>query len=104
MMVMGPKHRPDEWDSRMREAVGPDATIVQKTGEFEFAALSEEDKRNYKVRFVGPDSGDGHDLELYQSWEMQKMKMRLAFGRPMVPDEARQIRQIRRRISSRPDI
>jgi hypothetical protein len=31
MSIIGKKHKPEEWDARVREAIGRDVTLVQKT-------------------------------------------------------------------------
>jgi hypothetical protein len=37
---------------------------------------------------VTPDAGEEHELSLYEDWELQKMRIGLALGRPMIPDDS----------------
>jgi hypothetical protein len=83
-----PKFKPTEWEGLMREVADPETMAVQQTGQFEFAAIFEEDARVFRVRFKEADIGEEHLVRLYPGWLDQKSQIARAFRREMIPDHS----------------
>jgi hypothetical protein len=90
MTVALPILQKSRWSTIVREFMPEPPLSVVELPDRHFYASYADDEREYHVRFMTADEGEEHLVSLLPCWENQVLKIRLAFGREMVPDESRQ--------------
>jgi hypothetical protein len=88
MTVTVPRLHPEIWQRMAFEAIPDSPLTIVQTGPAEFTAYYQDEIRPMKVRYVQGDIGEEHEVKLLPHWENQQIRVRDAFGREMIPDEA----------------
>jgi hypothetical protein len=90
MTVALPILQKPRWLTIVRELMPEPPLSVVELADMHFYASYSDDERDYRVRFMTADEGEEHTISLLPCWENQVLKIRLAFGREMIPDDSRQ--------------
>jgi hypothetical protein len=90
MTVALPLFQKSRWLAIVRDQMPEPPLSVVELADKQFYASYSDDARDYRVRFMTAYEGEEHTVSLLPCWENQVLKIRLAFGREMIPDDSRQ--------------
>jgi hypothetical protein len=77
------------WLAIVQEHMPEPPLSIVELGDLRFYASYADDEKIFHVRFMTEDEGEEHLVSLLPCWENQVLKIRLAFGREMIPDDSR---------------